>query len=98
MLSLETAKKIGRKLGVDFRVISPAIFRKGMKIELEHGKKHRLTNVTNDDLLMTGKITVAHLMEFPNYYEELIEMEKRLKKQWKGYKKPRILVKSKGRK
>ena len=58
----------------------------GINIELEHGNTNPLTNVTNNDLIMTGKIALAHLMEYPNYYNEEYglpalerELERRLK-------------------
>lgn len=47
-----------------------------MEVELEHGTISSLTNVTNDDLLATGKIALAHLNEFPDYYTRLLKMEK----------------------
>jgi multisubunit Na+/H+ antiporter MnhG subunit len=34
-----------------------------------------LTNVTDDDLVMTAKIALAHLNELPDYYDRLAEME-----------------------
>ncbi len=46
-----------------------------MDIELEHGTMDPSTNVTNDDPLITGKITLAHLNELPDYNTRLIEME-----------------------
>ena len=49
---------------------------KGMNVEMEHGKIRRLTNVTNNDRLMTGKIALAHLLELPDYYQRLEKMEK----------------------
>ena len=55
----------------------------GINIELEHGRVSSLTNVTNDDLIITGKIALAHLLEYPNYYNEeygLPAMERELKK------------------
>ena len=42
----------------------------GVNIELEHGSVNPLTNVTNDDLLLTMKIALAHLNEFPDYYNK----------------------------
>jgi hypothetical protein len=50
-------------------------FRRGMEVELEHGASDPVTNVTNDDPLVTGKIAWAHLREFPDYYDRLAEME-----------------------
>lgn len=42
-----------------------------MNIELEHGLVSPKTNVTNDDLITISKIALAHLNEFPNYYNPL---------------------------
>jgi hypothetical protein len=48
----------------------------GLDVELEHGTRDPKTNVTNDNALMTGKIALAHLNEFPDYYTRLEKMEK----------------------
>lgn len=49
---------------------------KGANVELEHGKVNARTNVTNDDLVMTCKIALAHLYEMHDYYEKLEKIEK----------------------
>jgi len=54
----------------------------GMDVELEHGKIDELTNVTNDDPLLTGKIALAHLNEFPDYYDRLETMENEAEIYW----------------
>ena len=46
-----------------------------MDVELEHGLHDPATNVTDDDPLVTGKIALAHLNEFPDYYTRLERME-----------------------
>ncbi|MBU0766626.1 hypothetical protein KKF55_02490 [Patescibacteria group bacterium] len=51
-------------------------FTNGMAVELEHGSRDPETNVTNDDPLLTGKIALAHLKEFPDYYTRLDALEK----------------------
>ncbi len=53
-----------------------------MEVELEHGLHDPATNVTNDDLLITGKIALAHLNEFPDYYDRLEVMEEEAKRYW----------------
>ena len=58
----------------------------GMDVELEHGKINELTNVTNDDPLLTGKIALAHLNEFPDYYDRLENMENEAEKYWDNKK------------
>ncbi|HVD90522.1 MAG TPA: DUF5661 family protein, partial [Jatrophihabitantaceae bacterium] len=50
-------------------------FRKGMDVELEHGLDNAITNVTDDDPVVTGKIALAHLNEFSDYYTRLDRME-----------------------
>jgi len=54
-------------------------YRMGLDVELEHGKVDQYTNVTNDNPIMTGKIALAHLNEFPDYYTRLDKMEKEAK-------------------
>jgi hypothetical protein len=44
-------------------------------VELEHGLRDPTTNVTDDDPLVTGKIALAHLNEFADYYTRLDQME-----------------------
>ena len=50
-------------------------FRRGMEVELEHGLRSPDTNLTNDGLIETGKIALAHLRELPDYYDRLAAME-----------------------
>jgi hypothetical protein len=52
----------------------------GMDVELEHGLHDLLTNVTDSDPLVTGKIALAHLNEFPDYYTRLARMEDEAKR------------------
>ncbi len=70
------AKQIGEALGIDWTKFDIEQYRMGLDVELEHGRIDRHTNVTNDDPLMTGKIALAHLNEFPDYYTRLDKMEK----------------------
>ncbi len=69
-------------LNIEFKKFTPKEFLSGINIELEHGLVNPETNVTNDDLIITAKIALAHLNEFPNYYNEkygLLAFEKFLK-------------------
>ena len=73
--STEEARKIGEKLGINWSKFDIEQYRMGMDVELEHGLIDQATNVTNNDPLMTGKIALAHLNEFPDYYTRLEKME-----------------------
>jgi hypothetical protein len=78
----EEAKKVGESLGIKWDKFDVEQFRMGMDVELEHGLVSPHTNVTNDDPTMTGKIALAHLNEFPDYYTRLYELEKEADDFW----------------
>lgn len=68
MYKIEDAIYAANILNVTFDGFTIEEFLDGMNIELEHGRINPNTNVTNDDLILTAKIALAHLNEFPNYY------------------------------
>lgn len=71
----EEAKKVGQALGIDWSKFDVEQFRMGMDVELEHGLVNPHTNVSDDDPMIVGKIALAHLNEFPDYYTRLEKME-----------------------
>ena len=71
----EEAKQIGESLGIDWSKYDIEQYRMGLDVELEHGLIDPTTNVTSDDPILTGKIALAHLNEFPDYYTRLEIME-----------------------
>ncbi len=79
----EEAKEIGKILGIKWDKFNVEQFRMGLDVELEHGTVSPKTNVTNDDPIMTGKIALAHLNEFADYYTRLEKLEKEADKFWK---------------
>ena len=81
--TIEETRKMGGQLGVnqgDFDDF--AEFRRGLEVELEHGLRDPETNVTNDDVPLTGKIAWAHLKEFPDYYTRLDKLEAEADEFW----------------
>jgi hypothetical protein len=80
--SAEEAQQVGEGIGVDWSSAPFDIeqFRMGMDVELEHGLHDLLTNVTDGDPVVTGKIALAHLKEFPDYYTRLARMEEEAKR------------------
>jgi len=83
----EEAKEIGEQLGIDFTLFDVEQFRMGMDVELEHGLVDPATNVTDDNAQVTGKIALAHLNEFPDYYTRLEVMEEEGEKYWEDKEK-----------
>ena len=80
--STKEAEEIGKKLGLKWDKFDVEQFRMGLVVELEHGLRDAHTNVTGDDPLTTGKIALAHLNEYPDYYTRLDKMESVAKKFW----------------
>lgn len=74
-ISLEEARSVGTQLGINWTQIDLEQFRRGLEVELEHGAHDPETNVTNDDLNLTGKIAWAHLKEIRDYYTRLDRLE-----------------------
>lgn len=78
----DEAKRVGALLGVDWKKVDLEQFRRGLEVELEHGARDPETNVTNDDMTLTGKIAWAHLKEFPDYYTRLDKLEAEADAYW----------------
>lgn len=79
--SMEQAREIGEKLGIDWSQFDVEQFRMGLNVELEHGLADPSTDVTGNDPLITGKIALAHLNEFADYYTRLEKMERKAKEE-----------------
>lgn len=92
-ITLQEAKIIGDKLKINYDTIPLKEWKYSLEVELEHGKYNKRTNVTKNDLVKTGKISLAHLLEFPDYYKRLRKMEEKANKYWENKKKPSILKK-----
>ena len=56
----------------------------GMNVEMEHGKRFPDLDVTGDDPVITVKIALAHLREFPDYYVRLEVMEREAEAAWES--------------
>lgn len=82
MFKIKDILDVAKTLNIDFTKFSLNDFITGINIELEHGLVNPETNVTNNNLLLTAKIALAHLNEFPDYYNKeygLPAFEERLK-------------------
>ena len=81
--SADDAQRVGAEIGIDWDSAPFDLeqFRSGMDVELEHGLHDPVTNVTDDDTVVTGKIALAHMNEFPDYYARLERMEEQAKRE-----------------
>ena len=81
--SADEARRIGERVGIDWDQAPFDVdqFRRGLDVELEHGRHDPSTNVTDDDAIVTGKIALAHLNEFADYYTRLERMEEEARRE-----------------
>jgi hypothetical protein len=85
--SADRAREIGEVIGIDWATAPFDVeqFRAGMDVELEHGSRDPATDVTGGDPVVTGKIALAHLNEFPDYYTRLAKMESEAEAYWEAH-------------
>lgn len=83
-MSTRTARRVGDQIGIEWDNVAFSVtdLARGMLVEMEHGRVNEQTNVTDDDLLLTGKIAWAHLNEFPDYYTRLDALEEEASQHW----------------
>ena len=81
-MSAEEARSLGDALRVDWAASDLEQFRRGLEVDLEHRQHDPETDVTHDDLFLTGKIAWAHLKEFPDYYTRLDRLEAEADAYW----------------
>lgn len=90
-ISKQLANQLGKKYNINFNVVNLDEWHYGLNVELEHGSKlGHLTNITKNNLDMTAKIAIAHLIEGPDYYRRLYKMEEQMDRHWNARVKPSI--------
>jgi hypothetical protein len=100
----DTLTSIASKYGIILKnTNSLKSFKRGLELlefainsELEHGTRFKKIygvdiNITNDDIDITMKIVLAHLIEDPWYYERLEKMEHEAEKMWSVQPIPQVL-------
>ena len=91
-VSKSIAAKIATFIHLNTEVVSIDTFQYALNVELEHGRRFgSFTNVTDDALMPTARIVVAHLLEFPDYYQRLKRMEAQAERYWATRPKPAVL-------
>lgn len=83
-ITITEAKRMSTLFKINHNVVPFDQFHYGLNVELEHGTMYPISNITDDDLILTTKIAIAHLLEYPNYYDELYKMENKLEREWKN--------------
>lgn len=77
-------EKLIKKYNINTNIVKIETIKKGVNVEYEHGTNAKIMNVTDDILEKTFKIAMAHIQEFPDYYERLEKMENEAIEYWKS--------------
>lgn len=88
----QQATMCAKKVGLDLTKYPLDLWKFAMQVELEHGLVDPRTNVTNNDLTMTAKIALAHIIEIPDYYQRLKIMEQEAEAFWAKKERPNLLI------
>ncbi len=84
-INKKQAEQLATKFKIDLTKIKFDEWIYGLNVELEHGKQFgTTTNITNNNIILTAQIVIAHLLEYPDYYKRLAKMEFEAEKYWKN--------------
>ncbi len=85
-ITIKEVEQAAARLRIDFSAVafSADELRRGMEVELQHGRVDPDTNVTDDSLELTAKIALVHLQEIPDYYTRLARMEHEARAYWRS--------------
>ncbi len=93
IITKKQASYLGKYFHINYKIIPFNEWLNGLNIELKHGSKFgKISNVSKNDLFITSKIVIAHLLEDPRYYYFLKKMEEKREKYWKNKTKPNIFI------
>ena len=95
-ITKKNAKFLFEKYKINKDIVSFDEWVFGLNVELEHGSaalyNSKITDITNNDIDLTAKIVIAHLLENPRYYYYLEKMEKEMDKKLSKKKKINIFI------
>jgi hypothetical protein len=74
-ISTGEAKRVGESLHIDWNQVDLEEFRQGLMGNHKRGAIDPETGLTYDGVLLTGKIVLAHMEEFPDYSTRLAKLK-----------------------
>lgn len=90
-VSVDDAYKLAQSFGLDLNTVPISVWRYALEVEFEHGPKFGPRfDVTHYQLIPTAQIALAHLEEFPDYYQRLYQLEREAINYWNKRVKPPI--------
>jgi hypothetical protein len=74
-LSSEEAKRIGEALHIDWEQVDLEQFRQDLIGNHNQGSIDPETGLAYDGVLLTGKVVLDHMQEFPDYFTRLAKLK-----------------------
>jgi hypothetical protein len=74
-ISSDEARRIGESLHIDWDQVDLEQFRQGLMGNHEQEAIDPETGLTYDGVLLSGKLVLAHMQEFPDYFTRLARLK-----------------------
>jgi hypothetical protein len=74
-LSIDEARRVGESLHIDWEQVDLEEFRQGLMGNHKPGAVDPETGLTYDSVLLTAKVVLAHMEEFPDYFTRLAKLK-----------------------
>ena len=74
-ISMDEAKRVGESLHIDWDQVDLEEFRQGLMGNHKEGAIDPETGLTYEDVLLTGKVVLTHMEEFPDYFTRLAKLK-----------------------
>ena len=74
-ISPDKAKRIGESLHIDWDQVDLEQFRQGLMVDHEQAAKNPEPGLPYDGVFLAGKVVLAHIQEFPDYFNRLAKLE-----------------------
>jgi uncharacterized protein DUF5661 len=74
-ISIEAARRVGESLHIDWEQVDLEEFRQGLMGNHKAGAIDPEIGLTYDSVLLTAKIVLEHLEEFPDYFTRLEKLK-----------------------
>jgi hypothetical protein len=74
-ISSEEAKRVGESLHIDWEQVDLEKFRQGLMGNHKPGDIDPETGLAYESVLLTGKVVLAHMAEFPDYFSRLAKLK-----------------------
>jgi hypothetical protein len=74
-ISTDEAKRVGESLHIDWEQVDLEEFRQGLMGNHKEGAIDPETGLTYEGVLLTGKVVLTHMEEFPDYFTRLAKLK-----------------------